>query len=78
MATLRRGGRLCIRSMKDEFTRRVMLPWKHPATLNLLKRHADWFSQFRPHIALAGATTNEAYERKRPANRRPRFEPRPR
>jgi putative transposase len=67
-----------IRSMKDEFTRRVLLPLRQAATLALLKSYADWFNEHRPHTALAGRTPDEVYARKHPANRHPRFEPRER
>jgi len=65
-----------IRSMKDEFTRRIMLPLRQAATLNLLKSYANWFNESRPHTALAGRTPDEVYLAKHPANRYPRLEPR--
>jgi transposase InsO family protein len=36
-----------------------------------------WYNAERPHITLAGATPDEVYFARRPACRRPRFEPRP-
>ena len=39
---------------------------------------ATWYNEHRPHTSLGGRTPDEVYHRKRPANRQPRFEPRPR
>jgi hypothetical protein len=36
-----------------------------------------WYNAHRPHSTLGGKTPDEAYFRRRPANRSPRFEPRP-
>lgn len=36
----------------------------------------DWFNEYRPHTTLRGRTPNEVYERRFPANRRSRLEPR--
>ncbi len=35
-----------------------------------------WYNEHRPHNTLSGQTLNEAYYKLRPANRRPRYEPR--
>jgi hypothetical protein len=40
--------------------------------------YENWYNEYRPHTALAGKTPNEVYFNHRPANRAPRFEPRPR
>ena len=37
-----------------------------------------WYNACRPHTTLEGGTPNEVYFRLRPANRRPRIEPRKR
>jgi len=37
-----------------------------------------WYNEHRPHTALRGATPDEIYHGRRPANRLPRWEPRPR
>ncbi|MBE3038143.1 MAG: hypothetical protein IMZ62_04955 [Chloroflexi bacterium] len=37
-----------------------------------------WYNEHRPHTTLGGATPNEVYCSRRPANRLPRFEPRAR
>ena len=39
---------------------------------------AEWYNGFRPHSALCGRTPDEVYFARFPANRRARFEPRPR
>ena len=38
----------------------------------------SWYNQHRPHTSLEGGTPDEVYHRGRPANRRPRLEPRDR
>ena len=62
--------------MKDEFTRRLLLPLRPAAMLSQLKSYAIWFNEHRPHMSLAGRTPNEVYLAKHPANRYPRLEPR--
>ena len=37
-----------------------------------------WYNEDRPHMTLGGKTPNEVYEKRFPANRKPRIEPRPR
>jgi hypothetical protein len=39
---------------------------------------ANWYNEFRPHTSLVGRTPNEVYFGLRPANRRPRIDPRKR
>jgi hypothetical protein len=39
---------------------------------------AAWYNEHRPHMSLGGRTPDEVYHGQRPANRQPRFEPRPR
>ena len=38
---------------------------------------AQWYNEHRPHMTLGGKTPNEVYDRRFPANRKPRIEPRP-
>jgi transposase InsO family protein len=38
---------------------------------------AAWYNAERPHMSLGGQTPDEAYHARFPANRKPRFEPRP-
>jgi len=67
-----------IRTVKDECTRKIVIP-QHRADF---RREVDsfftWYNQCRPHTTLRGRTPNEVYFSLRPANRRPRIEPRPR
>jgi len=67
-----------IRSLKDECTRRMLVP----LDINEMRAELDlflvWHNQFRPHSFLNGATPAEVYAGRTPANELPRFEPRKR
>lgn len=67
-----------IRTMKDEATRRILIPQRRAALQTELNAFFIWYNQHRPHATLKGETPNEIYLRLRPANRRPRIEPRKR
>ena len=67
-----------IRSLKDECTRRILLPQRREACRRELLSFVDWYNQHRPHTTLDGQTPNEVYFRQRPAHRQPRIEPRKR
>ena len=67
-----------IRTMKDEGTRRILVPHRRRNLLRDLGSFVSWYNECRPHMTLAGKTPNEVYLRLRPANRRPRIEPRER
>ncbi len=67
-----------IRSMKDEFTRRVLLPLRQAAMLATMQSYVSWFNAHRPHTALDGSTPDDVYHSKHPANRYPSVEPRAR
>jgi len=67
-----------IRAMKDEATRRILVPQRRSNFARELTHFVAWYNAYRPHAALAGRTPNELYFRLRPANRRPRLEPRQR
>ncbi|MDP7533656.1 MAG: integrase core domain-containing protein [SAR202 cluster bacterium] len=67
-----------IRSLKDECTRRTLLPPKREACRRELLSFIDWYNEHRPHTTLDGQTPNEVYFGQRPAHRRPRIEPRKR
>jgi len=41
-----------------------------------LVRLEEWYNEVRPHSPLGGATPDEVFHRRRPGNRRRRFEPR--
>jgi len=65
-----------IGTLKREGTRRILIPLRSAAFREELKLICDWYNEFRPHQALKGCTPNEVYHRRRPANRKPRCEPR--
>lgn len=67
-----------IRTMKDEGTRRILIPQRRRDIRQELNRFFTWYNAHRPHTALEGRTSNEVYFRLAPANRRPRIEPRKR
>jgi len=61
-----------IRSLKDEWTRRIFIPFDRQRTRGLLAAYARWYNHFRPHQYLAGRTPQEVYLNVQPSN--PRFE----
>jgi hypothetical protein len=65
-----------IRSMKEEGLRRALLPLSHKDFRWELDLYLVWYNGHRPHSALGGATPDERYFGRRPANRTPRWEPR--
>ncbi len=65
-----------ILSMKTEFTRHILVPWRREKFLCELVCYQDWFNEHRPHMTLGGRTPNEVYDKSRAANRRPPIEPR--
>ena len=67
-----------IRTMKDEGTRRILPPQCRAAFQRELDSLVAWYNGHRPHTTLQGKTPNEVYFRLRPANQRPRIEPRER
>ena len=67
-----------LKSLKDECTRRILIPYQRDACRRELLSFIDWFNEHRPHTTLGGRTPNEVYFSQRPANRRPRIEPRSR
>jgi transposase InsO family protein len=67
-----------IRTMKDEGTRRILVPQRQADFQHGVSNFFSWYNEWRPHAALEGRTPNEVYFRLRPANRRPRIEPRKR
>ena len=56
----------------------LLVPYRREAFLRELVLFGDWYNDARPHTTLNGRTPNEVYHAVRPANRSPRFEPRPR
>jgi len=65
-----------IRSMKDECTRRILVPLRLNAMRLELSLYADWYNEHRPHDWLEGTTPREVYDGIFPKNANPRFEPR--
>lgn len=65
-----------IRTMKDEATRRIVVPLRRARLQGELTSFVAWYKEHRPHTTLNGRTPNEVYSRLRPANRHPRIEPR--
>lgn len=65
-----------MRTMKDEGTRRILVPQRQMSFRWELNQFFTWYNAHRPHTALEGKTPDEIYFRLRPANRRPRIEPR--
>jgi len=69
----------CIRTFKNECTRRLILvPYCLATFRQELALYGSWYNGHRPHTWLGGATPDEVYCRRRPACRVPRFEPRSR
>ena len=81
VGAVQQHGSICvverfIRSMKNECTRRILVPLALEAMRRELLFYVVWFNEYRPSQALDGRTPREAYEGLRPANAEPRFEPR--
>ncbi len=67
-----------IRTLKDGCTRVLgIIPLLQRSFRRELSLFFNWYNQDRPHMTLKGATPDEIYFNHRPANRSPRFEPRP-
>ncbi|MGA2498792.1 MAG: hypothetical protein ABSH20_13700 [Tepidisphaeraceae bacterium] len=56
----------------------LMVPLRRETFRLALGHLAAWYNEHRPHMSPGGKTPDEVYHRKRAANGRPRFEPRPR
>jgi len=67
-----------IRTLKDEATRKVVMPMLKGAALNEVKLHLYWYNHFRPHMTLDAATPQERCSGRTPAHHLFRYEPRPR
>jgi transposase InsO family protein len=65
-----------IRSMKAECCRRIGVPMQLNGLREELWLYMGWSNHHRPHQGLAGHTPDEVYFHRRPANARPRYEPR--
>jgi hypothetical protein len=62
--------------MKDECTRRILVPLRLNAMKLELSLYAGWYNEHRPHEWLEGKTPREVYDGLFPKNANPRFEPR--
>jgi transposase InsO family protein len=67
-----------IRTLKEEGLAHELVPLQHRAFCASLARLEDWYNEVRPHASMGGATPDELFHGRRPANRRRRFEPRAR
>ncbi len=65
-----------IRTLKTECTRRIAVSQRRRDFRNELTLFVTWYNEHRPHTWLDGRTPNEVYFGRRPANRKPRIEPR--
>jgi transposase InsO family protein len=65
-----------MRSMKNECTRRILVPMRLDAMRREVAFYCLWYNEHRPSMVLGGCTPREVYEGLRPANARPRSEPR--
>jgi putative transposase len=65
-----------IQTVKVECTRRLPVSLRARTFRQELRWFAAWYNQHRPHTTLRGKTPEEVYLHQRPANRRPRLEPR--
>jgi hypothetical protein len=51
-----------IKSFKDEWLRRLIIPLRLETMRKELRAYAFWFSEHRPHQALDGCTPREIYD----------------
>ena len=65
-----------IRTLKDECTRRLVVPLRRRGMRRELISHLDWYNEHRPHEYLDGKTPNEVYHDRPAASETPRIEPR--
>ena len=65
-----------MRSLKTECTRRLLVPLRLEAMREEIALYVFWHNEHRPSQALGGRTPWEVHAGVRPANARPRLEPR--
>ena len=65
-----------IRTLKEECTRRIVVPLRRDHMRRELRLYLDWHNEHRPHEFLDGRTPNEVYHGRPAANAGPRIEPR--
>jgi hypothetical protein len=66
------------RSLKTETRRTFLFAFRLCEVESRLGEYIAWYAEHRPHQGLHGKTPNEVYFGRPPANRKRRFEPRPR
>jgi putative transposase len=67
-----------ILTLKQNLAWLPLIPLRRKVFLRQVLDLAGWYNGHRPHMSLDGRTPDEVYHPQRPANRQPRFEPRPR
>jgi transposase InsO family protein len=65
-----------IRTMKDECTRRLLIPYDRESLRREIGLYVSWYNAHRPHTLLEARTPNEVYYGLPSACAAPRFEPR--
>ena len=65
-----------IKSLKVEWLPRLVISLHLEAMRADLSAYTSWYNEHRPHQSLEGCTPREVYERRTPANRAIRYEPR--
>ncbi len=65
-----------IRTIKDEFTRRILVPLDADRLREDLAVFISWYNGHRPNSGLRGRTPDEVHFDRKPANEAVRFEPR--
>jgi len=65
-----------VRTLKEECTRRIMIPLRRDRMREELVCHLEWYNQHRPHEYLDGRTPNEVYYDRPATNLALRVEPR--
>lgn len=65
-----------IRTIKEECTRRLFVPFVRQALSRELLLYSRWYNELRPHQGIRAATPDEVYRGVAPPSMRSRFEPR--
>jgi hypothetical protein len=64
-------------TLKDLLAKFAQIPYRLEEMRRVVQLIVGWYNEHRPHTTLKGATPNERYFKRFPANRKPRIEPRP-
>jgi transposase InsO family protein len=65
-----------IKTIKREGLAGMTIPYRRDEMRRLVQLIVGWHNEHRPHTTLNGATPDEIYFKRFPANRKPRIEPR--